>query len=139
MQFLSGTVAQGEPGEICVRGPGVGPGSVSGGELGLERRDGWLRTGDLGAAGAEGYVTFRGVRKPMFTRNGFNIYPREIERAVLALPGVRRVTVRAVPDPAREHEIALDVAGDVTEEAVRRWCAERLSAYKQPGAVAMVG
>ena len=128
----------GAVGEICVRGPNVGPGYVSGGEAGLGRRGAWLRTGDLGEADAEGYVTFRGVHKPMFTRNGFNIYPRELEAAVLELPGVRRVAVRAVPEPAREHDIALEVAGDVTEDAVRRWCAERLSAYKQPSEVTVV-
>jgi long-chain acyl-CoA synthetase len=83
-------------------------------------------------------VTFRGVLKPMFTRNGFNIYPREIEAAVAELPGVRRAAVRALPEPAREHDIALEVEGDVTEEAVKAWCAERLSAYKQPSAVAVV-
>jgi acyl-CoA synthetase (AMP-forming)/AMP-acid ligase II len=94
--------------------------------------------GDLGAADADGYVTFRGVRKDMFTRNGFNIYPRELEAAVLELPGVRRVRVRALPDPAREHDVALEVAGDVAEDDVKRWCAERLSAYKQPSAVAVV-
>jgi long-chain acyl-CoA synthetase len=82
-------------------------------------------------------VAFRGLLKPMFTRNGFNIYPREIEQAVLELPGVRRVAVRAVPEPAREHDIALAVEGDVTEDAVRRWCAERLSQYKQPSEVSV--
>ena len=126
-------------GEICVRGDNVGPGYLRDGALGLARRGPWLRTGDLGSADTEGYVTFRGVLKPMFTRNGFNIYPREIELAVLELPGVRRVTVRAVPDPAREHDIVLEVEGDVTGDDVKRWCAERLSAYKQPSAVAVVG
>jgi acyl-CoA synthetase (AMP-forming)/AMP-acid ligase II len=52
---------------------------------------------------------------------------------------VRSAAVRGVPDPAREHEIALEVAGDVTADDVRRWCAARLSAYKQPGEVAVVG
>ena len=136
----------GARGEICVQGPNVGPGYVSGGEDGLGRwpaaageHGPWLRTGDLGAADAEGYVTFGGVCKPMFTRNGFNIYPREIERAVGEMPGVRRVAVRAVPDPAREHDIALEVGGDVTAEAVKAWCAGRLSAYKQPSVVTVSG
>jgi acyl-CoA synthetase (AMP-forming)/AMP-acid ligase II len=127
----------GATGEICVRGDNVGPGYVRGGAAGLERRGPWLRTGDLGEADADGYVAFRGLLKPMFTRNGFNIYPREIEQAVLELPGVRRVAVRAVPEPAREHDIALAVEGDVTEDAVRRWCAERLSQYKQPSEVSV--
>jgi long-chain acyl-CoA synthetase len=68
----------------------------------------------------------------MFTRNGFNIYPRELERVIGDLPGVRSVTVRPIPDPTRENDIALDVAGHVNAETVKRWCEERLSAYKQP-------
>ena len=127
--------ADGATGEICVRGPNVSPGYVSGGELGLERRNGWLRTGDLGLRTDAGTVTFRGVHKAMFTRNGFNIYPREIELAVRELPGVRAVRVIAVPAPDREHEIALEVTGDVTADDVKRWCQARLSAYKQPGEV----
>jgi acyl-CoA synthetase (AMP-forming)/AMP-acid ligase II len=129
----------GAVGEICVRGDNVSPGYVRGGEHGLGRWGAWLRSGDLGVADGDGYVTFRGLHKTMFTRNGFNIYPREIEAAVLELPGVERVTVRALPEPAREHDIALDVVGRVDEDAVKRWCAERLSAYKQPSVVTVAG
>jgi long-chain acyl-CoA synthetase len=129
------TLAAGEEGEICVRGDNVSPGYVRSGHEGLRQRDGWLRTGDLGVLGADGTVTFRGLLKPMFTRNGFNIYPRELERVVGAMPGVRAARVRAIPDPAREHDIALDVEGDVTAEAVQSWCEGRLSAYKQPSEV----
>ncbi|MDF1501587.1 AMP-binding protein [Roseisolibacter sp. H3M3-2] len=124
----------GVEGELCVRGPNVGPGYV-GGARGLGRHGEWLRTGDRGVRHPDGTIAFRGVLKAMFTRNGFNIYPREIERAVRELPGVRTATVRAVPDPAREHDIALHVTGDVGADAVKRWCAERLSAYKQPAEV----
>ena len=129
----------GTRGEICVRGPNVGPGYVRGGEDGLGRwRDAgreageWLRTGDLGTADADGYVTFGGVCKPMFTRNGFNVYPREVERVVGEMPGVRRVRVTGVPDPAHEHDIAMEVEGEVRVEGVKAWCAGRLSGYKQP-------
>lgn len=122
----------GEEGEICVRGDNVSPGYVRHGELGLRRVGGWLHSGDLGIANPDGTITFRGLAKPMFTHNGFNIYPREIERAVAELPGVRAVRVRAVPDPLREHDLALDVVGEVTVEQVKAWCATRLSGYKQP-------
>jgi long-chain acyl-CoA synthetase len=84
---------------------------------------------------ADGVVRFLGVLKPMFTRNGFNVYPRELERVVGELPGVRRVRVRAIPEPAREHDIGLDVEGAVTEAEVRAWCERHLSAYKQPSEV----
>jgi long-chain acyl-CoA synthetase len=122
-------------GEIVVRGENVFRGYASGGERGLAVRDGWLHTGDAGTIDTEGYVTFTRVIKPMFTRNGFNIYPREIERVVGEMPGVQRVTASAITEPARENDIALDIVGSVREEDVQRWCEERLSAYKQPSRV----
>ena len=128
----------GTDGEICVRGPNVGPGYVHEGHLGLGRHGDWLRTGDLGRQRADDTIEFRGVCKAMFTRNGFNVYPREIEQAMLALPGVRAAAVRAIPEPSREHDIGLDVVGDVTVDDVKRWCVERLSAYKQPTEIAVV-
>jgi acyl-CoA synthetase (AMP-forming)/AMP-acid ligase II len=95
----------------------------------------WLRTGDRGIRNADGTVTFRGVIKPMFTRNGFNIYPREIEHAVTELPGVRRTRVSAIPDAIRENDIAIEVDGDRTADDVKRWCDERLSVYKRPSSI----
>jgi long-chain acyl-CoA synthetase len=83
-------------------------------------------------------VRFLGVLKPMFTRSGFNVYPREIERVVCEMPGVARAEVRPVPDAAKEHDILLRVAGAVEVEAVKRWCEARLSAYKQPGTVELM-
>ncbi|NUO65119.1 MAG: AMP-binding protein [Gemmatimonadaceae bacterium] len=134
--------AAGAAGEISVRGPTVFAGYVgagAGAPTGLEVRDGWLRTGDLGVVRDDGRIEFRGVRKPMFTRNGFNIYPRELELAVAELSGVESAAVRAIPDPAHENGIELRVRGDVSEADVRVWCAERLSAYKQPTVVIVGG
>jgi long-chain acyl-CoA synthetase len=128
-------VPGGAMGEIWVRGENVSPGYVSSGEAGLPRHEGWLCSGDLGVMSGDGTVTFAGLLKPMFTRNGFNVYPDEIRRVVCAMPGVRLVRVRAVPDPVRENDIALDVDGDVTAAAVTAWCEARLSAYKQPSEV----
>lgn len=124
----------GDEGELCVRGSNVSPGYVSGGDDGLARRGEWLRTGDLGVRRDDGRFVFRGLLKPMFTRNGFNIYPREIERAVEELDGVDEARATGIPSP-REHDIRLDVVGSVTEDDVRGWCRERLSAYKQPTVV----
>jgi len=127
-------LADGSPGEICVRGENVSRGYV-GGALGLPRRGEWLCTGDEGVRNADGTVTFVGLLKPMFTRNGFNVYPREIERVVGALPGVAHVEVSAIPEPARENDIRVRVRGSVTEAQVREWCESRVSAYKQPTVV----
>ena len=132
---LTQELAPGTSGEICVRGENVFPGYIGGDGRGLAVHGGWLYTGDRGTVRADGTVTFDGILKPMFTRNGFNIYPAEIERAVLELRGVRAVAVRAIPEPAREHDIALEVTGAVTADEVRAWCERRLSAYKQPGTI----
>jgi long-chain acyl-CoA synthetase len=121
--------------EICVRGDNVFRGYVSGGAHGLPIRDGWLYTGDLGIRAAGGQIVFAGVTKPMFTRNGFNIYPREIERVVREMPGVQTAIVHAGVDSEREDDIELEVTGRVTEDAVRSWCAEQLAAYKHPATI----
>lgn len=128
----------GSHGEICVRGATVGPGYVSGGADGLRRKNGWLHTGDAGQIDSEGCVTFQGMIKPMFTRNGFNIFPAELQRTIGAMPGVRRVDVTGVPEPLHEHDIDIVVHGDVTGDAVRAWCEERLAHYKQPSRITVV-
>jgi long-chain acyl-CoA synthetase len=122
----------GAPGEICVRGENVSPGYLGDSTDGLPRRGNWLCTGDEGVRNADGTVSFLGLLKPMFTRNGFNVYPRELERVIGHLPGVRGVEVSAIPEPAKEHEIRVRVRGNVSEAEVREWCEQRLSAYKQP-------
>jgi long-chain acyl-CoA synthetase len=121
----------GERGEICVRGENVSAGYLHD-AVGLPRRGEWLCTGDEGLRNADGTIRFTGLLKPMFTRNGFNIYPAEIERAVLELEGVTAAEARPIPEPSKENDIALRVAGAVTEDEVRDWCETRLSAYKQP-------
>jgi long-chain acyl-CoA synthetase len=138
-------VAVGEAGEICVSGPNVFAGYVNAGALhatperpwgaGLPRNGAWLRTGDRAVRNADGTASFHGVIKPMFTRNGFNIYPREIERVVGEMDGVQSVTARPIPDPVRENDIAIDVRGDVDAADVKRWCDDRLSVYKQPTSI----
>ena len=125
----------GGAGEICVRGENVFRGYVNGGGDGLAVHDGWLHTGDRGVRHDDGSIAFLGLIKSMFTRSGFNIYPREIERVVGAMPGVRDARVHAIPEPERENDIGVQVTGAVTADEVRTWCASRLSAYKQPAEI----
>ena len=128
-------VTPGERGEICIRGDNVFMGYVNDATDGLQVRDGWLYSGDEGREHADGTIGFLGVRKPMFTRNGFNIYPRELERVIGAMPGVVDVRVTGIPDAARESEIRIDVWGMVSEVEVKRWCEAMLGLYKQPAVV----
>jgi long-chain acyl-CoA synthetase len=132
--------APGATGEICVAGANVFPGYL--GDAGRRARDfhgDALRTGDLGRMEPDGRVVFVGIRKAMFTRNGFNIYPRELERVLTEDPGIAEARVTPIPDPARENEIALRVraapGAALSEDDVRALCRERLAAYKQPSVV----
>lgn len=147
----------GAEGEICVAGETVFRGYIGFGEVagpgsmrpvsaaaraasaGLRTVDGWLHTGDLGRLRSDGRVEFTGLCKPMFTRNGFNIYPAEIERVVGAMPGVTQVRAYAMPDPARENDIGLEIiaAEGVSEADVKSWCEPRLAQYKQPSRVTL--
>ena len=124
----------GTPGELCVRGANIFRGYI-GEHAGLPMRGHWLCTGDECVRHPDGSVEFLGLIKTMFTRNGFNIYPRELERVVAAMPGVTRVSASAIPEPSRENDILLRVVGAVTVEDVRQWCEPRLSAYKQPSVI----
>jgi long-chain acyl-CoA synthetase len=125
-------VRLGERSELLVRGENVFRGYVSGGENGLHVDDGWLHTGDIGRRLGDA-MAFVMVLKPMFTRNGFNIYPRELERAIRELPGVGEVSVGAATPADDEMQIVVVLhGGTATPDDVRAWCAQRLSAYKQP-------
>jgi long-chain acyl-CoA synthetase len=125
-------VSDGEQGEICIRGDNVFAGYVDDADDALQVVDGWLYSGDEGIRNGDGTFSFLGLRKPMFTRNGFNIYPRELERVVGGMTGVDSVRVWSIPEPARENDIGVEVRGAVSESDVRSWCETHLSAYKQP-------
>lgn len=139
-------LAAGEDGEICIAGDTVFRGYVNEAQRstsrGLRTINGWLHSGDRGRLRADGRVEFRGVLKPMFTRNGFNIYPAEIERALAEMPGVQTVRAYPIPEPSREHDIGvaltLDGSRAVSEADVRRWSEERLAQYKQPSRIGFV-
>ena len=99
--------------------------------------DGTVVTPDVLKAVGIVRKVFDGVIKPMFTRNGFNIYPRELERAVCELRGVTEAHVSPLDSPEGETEIVLRYRGSATVEEVRAWCLSRLSAYKQPSVISL--
>ena len=130
-------IPTGEIGEIMVRGPNVMAGYHKlPEETAKTITDGWLHTGDLGHVDDEGFVTITGRKKDLIISAGENIYPREIEEALVAHPSVKEVAVIGVPDETRgevpkafligEEGVALD------EKELRRFCRERIAAYKVP-------
>lgn len=128
----------GTEGEICIAGDTVFRGYVRGGDQGLQVRDGWLHSGDRGIMHADESVTFHGLYKPMFTRNGFNVYPHELERVLGAMPGVRAVRVEGIPDATSEHEVAVEIIGTVAEADVKAYAESVLSAYKRPTRITVI-
>jgi acyl-CoA synthetase (AMP-forming)/AMP-acid ligase II len=89
----------GETGEICVRGPAVFAGyHENPGANAAAFRDGWFHTGDLGHLDAQGFLFITGRASDMFISGGSNIYPREVEEALLTHPQVLECAVVGVPD-----------------------------------------
>lgn len=136
-------VESGDIGELELRGPQLFGGYFRAPDLTAQAMtpDGWLRTGDLASRDAEGVFTIRGRRKEMFISGGENVYPGEVETALLDCPGVREATVIAVPD-ARWGEVgcALIVrTNDAADEASILAAARgRLAGYKVPRHVRFV-
>ena len=90
----------GAVGGIQIRGSGVMKGYWRQPQLTAAEfsADGWFRTGDLGTLGADGYLSIVGRAKDMLISGGYNVYPKEIEMAIDALPGVLESAVIGVPD-----------------------------------------
>jgi long-chain acyl-CoA synthetase len=127
----------GEVGELCVRGPNLFGGYLDeGGRLPGEFWGDWFRTGDLASRSEDDLFRFHGMLKPMYTRNGFNVYPREVERVLSSEPDIDSAEVLALPDSQRENEIVVLVrlvpGSTLEEEDIRAICRERLATYKQP-------
>ncbi|MFR9774146.1 AMP-binding protein [Nocardia sp. SC052] len=93
------TVADGEPGEILVKGPHLTSGYVNKpAETAEALRGGWLLTGDIGVRDERGYFFIVDRKKDMIVSGGFNVYPKEVERALFGHPAVADVCVIGVPD-----------------------------------------
>ncbi|HEX6228566.1 MAG TPA: long-chain-fatty-acid--CoA ligase [Solirubrobacterales bacterium] len=125
----------GEPGEVCVRGPNVMSGYYQRPDANAETlRDGWLHTGDVGYVDEDGYLFLVDRKKDMIIRGGENIYPREIEDALLEHENVKEAAVIGRPDEVRGEEVHAVVAlveGDHVA-ALEAHCRERLAEFKVP-------
>ncbi|MCB1001442.1 MAG: AMP-binding protein [Acidimicrobiales bacterium] len=127
----------GEIGEVVVRGDVVMAGYWQQPEATADTlRDGWLHTGDMGEFDADGFLTLRDRSKDLIISGGMNIYPREVEEAILRHPGVRAVSVVGRPDPEwGEAVVAFVVAADgtaVTSGELDQLCIDTIARYKRP-------
>lgn len=104
--------------------------------------DGWIRTGDVARHEGDGLFTVVDRKKEMIISGAENIYPREVENAIAAHPGVADVAVFGIPDPVYGESVAAAVVrrpgASVTADEVRAWCGQRIASYKKPRQVEFV-
>lgn len=101
-------VPRGAPGEIWVRSPTTTPG-YWGSEPSPLTTDGWLRTGDLGQMDDEGYLTVGGRVVDLIIRGGVNIYPAEVERALMRSGLLVDAAVVGIPSDVAGQNVAAAV------------------------------
>jgi fatty-acyl-CoA synthase len=136
--------AEGEPGELIVRGHGVMKGYYNkpADTAQAITPDGWLHTGDLALCTPDGYFRITGRIKDMIIRGGENIYPREIEEFLYTHPAVADVQVVGLPDARFVEEVCawirLKPAAEVSEEDIRQFCRGRIAHFKVPRYVVFV-
>jgi malonyl-CoA/methylmalonyl-CoA synthetase len=137
--------AAGEPGGIEVRGENVFIGYWRNPEKTREEftADGWFRTGDVGVFDADGYVSIVGRAKDLIITGGYNVYPKEIELVIDALPGVVESAVVGIPHPdygeAVTAAVVLDGQAAINSEAdVIAQLKAQLAGYKIPKRVHFV-
>jgi fatty-acyl-CoA synthase len=137
------TLADGEVGEIVVRGPHVTLGYVNKPEETAEAiRDGWLCTGDLGRRDDDGYIYIVDRKKDMIISGGFNVYPGEVEKALSTHPFVAAACVIGVPDEKWGEAVKAVVVGregtDPTPEDLIAFVKERKGSVMAPKSVDVV-
>ncbi len=130
-------VPLGEPGEICARGPQVMAGYWNRPDetAKVMTKDGFFRTGDIGVMDEKGQVKIVDRKKDMVVVSGFNVYPTELEDVVSTHPGVLECAAVGVPDSYSGEAVKLFVVKkdpNLTEEAIRAFCADQLTNYKRP-------
>ncbi|MEO8673938.1 MAG: long-chain-fatty-acid--CoA ligase [Casimicrobiaceae bacterium] len=131
------TVAQGLPGEICIRGPQVMAGYWNRPDetAMVMDDDGWLATGDIGIMDERGFIKIVDRKKDMILVSGFNVYPNEIEAVVAMHPGVLECAAVGLPDAKSGEAVKLFVVKkdeSLTAESVMQHCREHLTGYKCP-------
>ena len=131
------SVPNGQPGELCIKGPNVmhsyynQPAETAK----AFTADGYMRTGDIGVLDDEGYTRIIDRKKDMMVVSGFNVYPNELENIISMCPGVLECAAVGVKDEQQGESIKVYVVRSdpsLTEDRVMRYCQEQLTGYKRP-------
>jgi long-chain acyl-CoA synthetase len=127
----------GEIGEVLVKGDSVMSGYWRNEQATASAlHDGWLYTGDVGCLDGDGFLTLKDRSKDLIISGGSNIYPREVEEALLTAPGVAEAAVVGAPDPEWGEVVVAFVVphggAEVTAEALDQHCLGQIARFKRP-------
>jgi long-chain acyl-CoA synthetase len=130
-------VAQGEVGEIVIRGHNIMKGYWQRPEATAEAmRGGWFHSGDMAKVDEEGYFYIVDRKKDLIIRGGYNVYPREVEEVLYEHPKIREAAVIGVPHEQWGEEIGaaivLHEGEELDPEEASAYVKERIAAYKYP-------
>jgi long-chain acyl-CoA synthetase len=133
-------VAQGQSGEIAIKGPQVMAGYWQRPDetAKVMTSDGYFKTGDIGVVDARGFFKIVDRKKDMILVSGFNVFPTELEDVVTQIPGVLECACVGVADAKTGEAVKLVIVKkdpNLSEEDVRAFCKENLTGYKQPKVV----
>jgi long-chain acyl-CoA synthetase len=127
----------GESGEICARGPQVMPGYWNRPEetARVMTKDGFFRTGDIGAMDQSGRIKIVDRKKDMITVSGFKVFPNEVEDVAMMQGGVLECAAVGMPDAHSGEAVklfAVKKSPDLTEQELRSFMHGQLAGYKVP-------
>ena len=128
---------------MCARSPGIMQGYWRAPEATSEALEaGWLHTGDIGYLDAEGYLYIVDRKKDLIIRGGFNVYPRDVEDALVQHAAVQMAAVVGRPSERHGEEVvafvSLAAGAEVTPEDLVDWAREHIGGYKYPREVHLV-
>ena len=133
-------VAQGEVGEVVIRGHNIMKGYWQRPEATADAmRGGWFHSGDMARTDSDGYFYIVDRKKDLIIRGGYNVYPREVEEVLFEHPKIREAAVIGVPHDEWGEEIGAAVVlhegEELAPEEVSAYVKERIAAYKYPRVV----
>ncbi|WP_369932750.1 long-chain fatty acid--CoA ligase [Xanthomonas tesorieronis] len=131
------TLAPGEVGELCIKGPQVMKGYWRRPEetAGAIDADGWLHTGDMARMDPQGFFYIVDRKKDMILVSGFNVYPNEVEDVIAMMPGVLEVAAVGVPDEKSGEVVKVVIVKkdpNLSAEDVKAHARANLTGYKHP-------
>jgi Acyl-CoA synthetases (AMP-forming)/AMP-acid ligases II len=131
------TLAPGDVGELCIKGPQVMKGYWRRPEETATAvdADGWLHTGDMARMDPQGFFYIVDRKKDMILVSGFNVYPNEVEDVIAMMPGVLEVAAVGVPDEKSGEVVKVVIVKkdpNLTAEDVKAHARANLTGYKHP-------